>query len=45
MKIRIVKLTEAVAHSLNGNPARLCCGSTTHDLYLKKGGSFRWDGK
>ncbi|MGD0816738.1 MAG: glycoside hydrolase family 95 protein [Verrucomicrobiota bacterium] len=39
------KLTEATVHSLNGNPAWLRYGSTTHDLNLKKGESMLWDGK
>ena len=39
------RLTGATVHSLSGNPARLRYGSTTHDLDLKKGESFRWDGK
>jgi len=38
-------LTEAVIHSLVGNPTRLRCGSATRDVRLSKGKTFRWDGR
>jgi alpha-L-fucosidase 2 len=37
------KLTSAVVRSLLGNPARLRYGSTTREVKLVKGESFRWD--
>jgi alpha-L-fucosidase 2 len=39
------KLTSAVVRSLLGNPARLRYGSTTREVKLVKGESFRWDGR
>ena len=39
------RLTSATVRSLNGNPVRLRNGSVTHELNLKQGRSFTWDGK
>ncbi len=38
-------LTGATVRSLGGNPARLRYGAATHDLDLKAGEAFAWDGK
>lgn len=39
------KLTETTIRSLTGNECKLRYGATVHDLKLKAGKSFRWDGK
>jgi alpha-L-fucosidase 2 len=39
------KLTSATVRSLLGNPARIRYGSTTREVKLAKGKSFRWDGR
>ena len=38
------KLTEATVQSLTGGPVRLKYGDKVHELSLKKGAVFRWDG-
>jgi alpha-L-fucosidase 2 len=38
------KLAEATVRSFNGNPVRLRYGAVTHELSLKPGKSFRWNG-
>ena len=39
------KLTQAVIHSLNGNPLRLRYGAHTREVTLAKGKIFKWDGQ
>ncbi len=39
------RFTEAVIHSLAGNPARLRYGSATRDVRFSKGKTLRWDGR
>lgn len=38
-------LTEAAVHSLAGNPLRLRYGAARRDVELRKGRTFRWDGR
>jgi alpha-L-fucosidase 2 len=39
------KLTDAVVHSLNGAATRLRYGTTVRELNLRRGESFKWDGR
>jgi alpha-L-fucosidase 2 len=39
------KLTDAVVHSLNGAPTRLRYGTTVRELNVRRGESFKWDGR
>jgi alpha-L-fucosidase 2 len=45
MSWRDGKLTEAVVRSVNGGPAKLRYGSTTRDVTLARGETYRWNGQ